>query len=194
MSTIPSIDPAVPPLGKRGAFEGVARRHGRRRNPARMTPRSSLRTPTNPALHSPQRWVEKADRSIKGSDTPHDVEHLTERASAFERFHNAQHRYSATGGFAPDETATQSTPRTPVELAELPAGWPKCGKVEFIRFIRSDHKLRILGRAIQLPDGSAYQYVTATLDLALTAEEHNLLISSDQGELLTTGRLPIPAR
>ena len=70
MSTIPSIDPAVPPLGKRGAFEGVARRHGRRRNPARMTPRSSLRTPTNPALHSPQRWVEKADRSIKGSDTP----------------------------------------------------------------------------------------------------------------------------
>ena len=69
MSTIPSIDPAVPPLGKRGAFEGVARRHGRRRNPARMTPRSSLRTPTNPALHSPQRWVEKADRSIKGSDT-----------------------------------------------------------------------------------------------------------------------------
>ena len=70
MSTIPSIDPAVPPLGKRGAFEGVARRHGRRRNPARMTPRSSLRTPTNPALHIPQRWVEKADRSIKGSDTP----------------------------------------------------------------------------------------------------------------------------
>ena len=123
-----------------------------------------------------------------------DVEHLTERASAFERFHNAQHRYSATGGFAPDETATQSTPRTPVELAELPAGWPKRGKVEFIRFIRSDHKLRILGRAIQLPHGSAYQYVTATLDLALTAEEHNLLISSDQGELLTTGRLPIPAR
>ena len=71
MSTIPSIAPAVPPLGKRGAFEGVARRHGRRRNPARMTPRSSLRTPTNQALHSPQRWVEKADRSIKGSDTPH---------------------------------------------------------------------------------------------------------------------------
>jgi len=36
-----------------------------------MTPRSSLRTPTNRPLHSPQRWVEKADRSIKGSDTPH---------------------------------------------------------------------------------------------------------------------------
>ena len=69
MSTIPSIDPAVPPLGKRGAFEGVARRHGRRRNPARMTPRSSLRTPTNPALHSPQRWVEKGAYKGRNAET-----------------------------------------------------------------------------------------------------------------------------
>ena len=45
-----------------------------------------------------------------------------------------------------------------------------------------------------MPDGSAYQYVTATLDLALTDDEHNLIIASDQGELLTTGRLPTPAR
>jgi len=76
--------------------------------------------------------------------------------------------------------------------------WPAQGKVEFIRFIRSDanhdHKLRILGRAITMPDGSAYQYVTATLDLALATDEHNLLISNDQGELLSTGRLPTPAR
>jgi hypothetical protein len=119
---------------------------------------------------------------------------LTERAGAFERFHNAQHRYSATSGLTPDQNITASKPRAPIELAELPAGWPKRGKVEFIRFIRSDHKLRILGRAITMPDGSAYQYVTATLDLALTANEHNVLVSSDQGELLTTGRLPTPGR
>lgn len=43
-----------------------------------------------------------------------------------------------------------------------------------------------------MPDGSAYQYVTATLDLALAAEEHNLLITNDQGELLTTARLRPP--
>jgi len=123
-----------------------------------------------------------------------DVEQLTERAGAFERFHNAQHRYSATGGRAPEHTTTASGQRAPRALAELPAGWPERGKVEFIRFIRSDHKLRILGRAIPMPDGSAYQYVTATLDLALTDDEHNLIIASDQGELLTTGRLPTPAR
>jgi hypothetical protein len=121
------------------------------------------------------------------------LEHLSDRAGAFERFHNAQHRDSATRGLTPDETTTASK-RTPVVLAELPAGWPAQGKVEFIRFIRSDHKLRILGRAIAMPDGNAYQYVTATFDLALPAGKDNLLICDDHGELLTTGRLPTPGR
>src|SRR5918996_3902432 len=121
-----------------------------------------------------------------------DLGHLSERAGAFERFHNAQHRYSATRGRTPDETAT-TTKRAPRQPAELPAGWPDRGRVEFIRFIRSDHKLRILGRAIPMPDGSAYRYVTATLDLALPADKHNLLVCDDQGELLATGRLSTPA-
>ena len=70
MSTIRASIPPCLLWGRGALLRGAARRHGRRRNPARMTPRSSLRTPTNPALHSPQHWVEKADRSIKGSDTP----------------------------------------------------------------------------------------------------------------------------
>ena len=122
------------------------------------------------------------------------MELLLNEAGAFERFHNAQHRYSATGGDAPDETTTASKRRVPLMLEELPAGWPEQGKVEFIRFIRSDHKLRLLSRAFPMPDGSAYQYVTATLDLALADQEHNLLICNDQGELLTTARLPTPDR
>ena len=118
------------------------------------------------------------------------LEHLVARAGAFERFHNAHHRYSATGGLTPEQTSA-SEPRAPRALAELPVSWPERGKVEFIRFIRSDHKLRILGRAIAMPDGSAYQYVTATLDLALPPER-NLLVANDQGELLTTAKLSIP--
>jgi putative transposase len=121
-----------------------------------------------------------------------DRTHLTDRAGAFERFHNAQHRYRATDGRAPDETASAAQ-RAPRALAEIPAGWPVHGRVEFIRFIRSDHKLRLLGRAIPMPDGSAYQYLTATLDLAFAfADQHNLLVSNDQGELITTARLPHP--
>jgi putative transposase len=127
-------------------------------------------------------------RQERFSDRPQ----LAERAGAFERFHNAQHRYRASQGRAPDETASVSY-RAPRPLTEIPAGWPTRGRVEFIRFIRSDHKLRLLGRAIAIPDGSAYQYLTATLDLAL-GDQHNLLVSNDQGELITTARLPHPGR
>ena len=70
MTTLTSTDHALPLVLQRdGAClrEVVARRHGRRRNPARRSPRSSLRTPINRLRHSPQRWVEKAGRSIKGS-------------------------------------------------------------------------------------------------------------------------------
>jgi hypothetical protein len=70
MSTLKNTDRARIPLGKRGAFEGVARRHGRRRNPARKLPRSSLRTPENHLRYSPQRWVERCDRSVANSETP----------------------------------------------------------------------------------------------------------------------------
>ena len=71
------LDSAVPAQPRRDEVclrEGIARRHGRRRNPAPTTPRSSLRAPTNQPRHHAQRWVEKCDRSIKGSDTPHFVD------------------------------------------------------------------------------------------------------------------------
>jgi putative transposase len=120
-----------------------------------------------------------------------DRTHLSERAGAFERFHNAQHRYRASAGRAPDEAAP-SPRRTPLAIEEIPAGWPTTGRIEFIRFIRSDHKLRLLGRAIRVPDTSAYQYLTATLDLSIAAGQENLLVCDDTGELLTSARLLTP--
>ncbi|MGH2877992.1 MAG: transposase [Solirubrobacteraceae bacterium] len=120
------------------------------------------------------------------------LDHLIERAGAFERFHNTQHRYSATGGRTPQES-TASALRRPLPAQEIPAGWPERGRIEFIRFIRSDLRLRILGRSIPMPDGSAYQYVTATFDLSL-ADDENLLVSDVDGQLLTKARLRPPRR
>jgi transposase InsO family protein len=82
-----------------------------------------------------------------------DRDQLAERAGAFEAFHNRQHRYRATAGRSPDETAPIAR-RDPLAIDELPAGWPATGRIEFIRFIRSDHKLRLLGRAIEVPDAT----------------------------------------
>jgi putative transposase len=117
---------------------------------------------------------------------------LAERAGAFEAFHNRQHRYRATAGRAPNET-TPAPRRGPLAIDQVPAGWPPSGRIEFIRFIRSDHKLRLLGRAIRMPDGHAYQYVTAALDLAIATGADNLLVCDEHGELITSTRLSSPA-
>jgi len=119
---------------------------------------------------------------------------LAERADAFETFHNSQHRYRATAGRAPDETTPIRRPRQPLAIDEMPPGWPAAGRIEFIRFIRSDHKLRLLGRAIQVPDGHAYQYLTATLDMAIAPGNDNLLVCDEHGELIATSRLNGPRR
>jgi putative transposase len=114
------------------------------------------------------------------------------RAHEFERFHNANHRYRATGRRTPDELSREAVRRSPKPLAALPPGWPAQGRVEFIRFIRSDCRLRLLRRTITLPERLAYHYVTATLDLALPVAEGNLLVTDHYGELVMRTSLPAP--
>lgn len=119
--------------------------------------------------------------------------HLKERAFDFETFHNANHRYRATNGRTPAESAGEDKRRSPRPLAELPAGWPAQGRVEFVRFIRSDRKLRLLGRAITMPESAVYQYVTAVLDLATPRQEGNLRVLRE-GEIIATASITIGGR
>ena len=140
-----------------------------------------------------ERFNDTFDKRFFRQERFTDRDQLAERAGAFEAFHNRQHRYQATNGRAPDETAPAPR-RDPLGVEEVPAGWPPAGRIEFIRFIRSDHKLRLLGRAIQVPDGHAYQYLTATLDLSIAKGTDNLLVCDEHGELITSTRLAGPRR
>jgi len=119
--------------------------------------------------------------------------HLRARALDFENFHNANHRYRATNGATPAETSQATKQRPPRPLADLPTGWPTSGRVEFVRFIRSDRKLRLLGRAITMPDTAVCEYVTAVLDLATPSSDGNLHVLR-QGEILTTAGLTIAGK
>jgi putative transposase len=140
-----------------------------------------------------ERFNDTFDKRFFRQERFTDRAQLAERARAFEVFHNRQHRYRTTNGRAPDETAPIPR-REPLGVEEIPTGWPATGRIEFIRFIRSDHKLRLLGRAIQVPDGHAYQYLTATLDLSIANGTDNLLVCDEHGELITTTRLASPRR
>lgn len=119
--------------------------------------------------------------------------HLSERAHAFETFHNGNHRYRASGGRTADEVAPQPRPAKLRPLAELPAGWPEQGRVEFVRFIRSDRKLRLLNRAITMPETVVYEYVTAVLNLATPPAEGNLRVLRE-GEIIATASIAIGGR
>jgi putative transposase len=140
-----------------------------------------------------ERFNDTFDKRFFRQERFADRAQLAARAGAFEAFHNSQHRYRATAGRAPDETASAER-RDPLAIDEVPAGWPAAGRIEFIRFIRSDHKLRLLGRAIAMPDGHAYRYLTATLDLSIEPGHDNLLVSDEHGELITATRLARPRR
>jgi len=72
--------------------------------------------------------------------------------------------------------------------SSLPEGWPGTGRVEFIRFIRSDRKLRLMRRSLQMPAEVVYGYVTAVLDLGVAPAEGNLRVHRD-GELVATAGL-----
>jgi len=119
--------------------------------------------------------------------------HLRERALDFESFHNANHRYRATNGRTPAESAPEDERRWPRLLAQLPQGWPASGRVEFVRFIRSDRKLRLLGRAITMPESVVYEYLTAVLDLAIPTAEGNLRVLRE-GEIVATASITIGSR
>jgi len=118
---------------------------------------------------------------------------LERRALAFERFHNAHHRYAAIGGHTPDERSPERERRRPQTLSELPDGWPAQGRVEFIRFIRSDRKLRLMRRSFEMPAAAVYEYVTAVLDLGIPTSEGNLRVQRE-GELLATASVAIGGR
>ena len=92
--------------------------------------------------------------------------HLKRRARAFERFHNSHHRYPILKGVTPDEfqrAALHFAARLPDEDFELPTVMPRRGLVEFVRLIRSDRTLKVLGSKFQTPPALVHRYVTATL-------------------------------
>lgn len=90
--------------------------------------------------------------------------HLCEEAKRFESFHNQNHRYSTLNGKTPREkfggkgrylTMDFNLPRK-ITIVD--------GYVHFIRFIRSDRVLNILGEKYMMPSELEYEYVWATIE------------------------------
>jgi putative transposase len=102
-------------------------------------------------------------------------EELDQKSVEFSDFHNNNHRYTSQGGKTPcmitsisqDHKMNQVNLEEPIPLVN--------GSVIFIRFIRSDRRLQILGTTFTLNQQLIYTYVIAEIVI----EQHVLLIKQD---------------
>lgn len=102
-------------------------------------------------------------------------EDLALKAPEFSDFHNQNHRYSSQGGKIPNQihSACQDHKLEPINLKDpIPL---VSGSVIFIRFVRSDRRLSILGTGFTLKKELVYTYVIAQI----VVDQHVLLIVQD---------------
>jgi len=94
-----------------------------------------------------------------------DLGHLVRRLRHFEDFHNTHHRYAALGRATPAELAGRLgfQGRALDPDFRIPEKLPRRGRIEFIRLIRSDRLLHVLGEQILLGRDLVHEYVTAIL-------------------------------
>lgn len=95
---------------------------------------------------------------------------LKRQSKHFQRFHNANHRYSYLKGKTPLECITQ-VDHTPVTLGpntRLPQlDYIPDGEVSLIRFIRSNRTLDIFGEKFKASKDLIYSYVRAVINTKL---------------------------
>jgi putative transposase len=98
-------------------------------------------------------------------------EHLVAAARDFDCKHNSRWRYSKTGGVSPNEALRRMNVQlrfpTDTQPPRLPILKPNSGRFHLIRFIRSDRGLDLFGERFVVPKIAVYEYVTATIDVAL---------------------------
>lgn len=111
---------------------------------------------------------------------------VIKQAKGFESFHNKNHRYSTIGGKTPMKKAgavklLSKNFKAPKKLTIEP------GYIHFIRFIRSNLILDILGEKFPLPRDAEYEYVWATID----TRKQKLFISHDS-KIIAEFSYPLP--
>jgi len=91
------------------------------------------------------------------------LEHLESENAAFCAFHNEHHRYSAHGGASPDEVWAGRTYQPLLPGYAVPTSLPAKGRIEVIRYIRSNRRLDLFGKHLTVAEEHTHQYLTATI-------------------------------
>lgn len=103
------------------------------------------------------------DKSFFRTEVFGSVEHLRTENAAFIAFHNTHHRYATHGGATP-AAIWDGRSRNPLSADyQPPSRLPAQGRIEVVRYIRSNRRLDLFGKRITVTEDQTHQYVTAII-------------------------------
>ena len=103
------------------------------------------------------------DKSFFRTDRFSGLEHLRTQNAAFIAFHNEHHRYSAHGGASPNEVWAGRTFQPLLPGYAVPTSLPAKGRIEVVRYIRSNRRIDLFGKRLTVAEEHTHQYVVATI-------------------------------
>ncbi len=103
------------------------------------------------------------DKSFFRTEVFTGLEHLRRENDAFVAFHNEHHRYAAHAGATPNEMRDGRLHQPLSRDYQPPTRLPARGRIEVVRYIRSNRRLDLFGKRITVAEDQTHQYVTAII-------------------------------
>lgn len=123
------------------------------------------------------------DKSFFRTEVFDSIGHLAAENQAFIEFHNAHHRYSAHKGATPNQVWNGLIANTLDPNYRPPTRLPAKGRIEVVRFVRSNRRVNLFGKTITVAEDQTHQYVTSIIKV----RAKTLTIVTLDGEILHTG-------
>lgn len=123
------------------------------------------------------------DKSFFRTEVFTSLDHLRTENAAFIEFHNTHHRYSAHGGSTPNQVWNGLTAQ-PLPIAYTPpTRLPARGRIEVVRYVRSNRRIDLFGKRITIAEDQIHQYVTAIIKV----RAKKVIVVTLDGEIIHTG-------
>ena len=103
------------------------------------------------------------DKSFFRTERFQSLEHLRAENASFVAFHNEHHRYSAHRGASPDEVWAGRLYQPLSPGYKTPTTLPAKGRIEVVRYVRSNRNVNLFGKTITIAEEHTHQYVTAII-------------------------------
>ena len=123
------------------------------------------------------------DKSFFRTETFNGLDHLQAENTAFVTFHNTHHRYSAHGGNTPAEMWDGRSRTLLPASYQPPTRLPTRGRIEVVRYIRSNRRIDLFGKRITVTEDQTHQYVTAIIKV----RARKVIVVTLDGEIIHNG-------